>query len=168
MVAMVDIGRPGMWVGPFLVALLSGALDYSAAGPASVRDRIAVMGYYAAAISFAALLGWTPFLRDMITDYNWRMVGACVSVATHGALMVAFVGWPRALAAQLASMVKLGMKASDKARLNQTLLAWTVAAALSAPLAGTGWWGLVVDRIATVTTSVWSALASAVLAAIGG
>jgi hypothetical protein len=168
MVAMVDIGRPGMWVGPFLVAVLAGALDYSAAGPAAVRDRIAVMGYYAAAVSFAALTGWTPLLRGMVVDYNWRMVGALVSVATHGALLVAFAGRPRALAGQLAAMVGLGMKVSDKARLNQTLIGWTVAAALSAPLAGTGGWGRVVDGVATVTTSAWSALASAVLAAIGG
>jgi hypothetical protein len=168
MVAMVDIGRPGMWVGPFLVAVLSGALDYSAAGPTAIRDRVAVMGYYAAAISFAQLLGWTPFLRAEVVDYNWRMVGALASLVTHGALLVAFAGRPRALAAQLASMVGLGGKASDRARLNQTLLGWTVAAALSAPLAGTGGWGRVVDWVATVTTGAWSALASAVLSAIGG
>jgi hypothetical protein len=167
-VAAIDIGRTGTWVGPFLVAVLAGALDYSAAGPASIRDRIAVMGYYAAAISFAALTGWTPLLRDMITDYNWRMVGALVSLATHGALLIAFAGRPRALAGQLASVVELGGKTSDHARLNQTLIGWTVAAALSAPLAGTGGWGRVVDGVATVTTGAWSALASAVLAAIGG
>lgn len=166
--AAIDIERPGLWVGPFLVAVLSGALDYSAAGPAAVRDRIAVMGYYAAAVSFAAILGWTPIIRAEVVDYNWRMIGALASLATHGALLIAFAGRPRALAVQLAGMVKLGGKTSDQARINQTLLGWTVAAALSAPLAGTGGWGRVVDTVATVTTSVWSSIASAVLSAIGG
>jgi hypothetical protein len=167
-VAAIDIGRTGMWVGPFVVAVLAGALDYSAAGPASIRDRIAVMGYYAAAVSFAQILGWTPLIRAEVVDYNWRMIGALVSLITHGALLICWFGWPRALAAHLASMVKLGGKTSDQVRLNQTLIGWTIAAALSAPLAGTGGWGRVVDGVATVTTGAWSALASAVLAAIGG
>jgi hypothetical protein len=167
-VAAVDIGQAGAWVGPLVVGLLSGALDYSGAGPVALRDRAAVAGYYAAGVSFAAILGWTPFIRDQVTDYNWQMVGALISLVTHGALLICWVNWPRAAAKALSKKTKFASADSAAAKINQTLLGWTLVAALSAPLSGDGGWGHVVDVIATGTTGLWSAIVSTVLHWLGG
>jgi len=162
------IGQPGSWVGPLAFGLLAGVLDYSAAGPSAIRDRVAVVGYYASAVSFAALLGLSDWMRDTTTAYDWRMAAAIASLITHGALIVVWVGWPKPFAKQLAKTVQWGGAASSAAKINQTLLGWTIAAAITAPMAGDQGWGTVVDGIASMTTGLWSALAGAILGWLGG
>jgi hypothetical protein len=167
--AAVTIGQTGAWVGPLAVGLLAGALDYSAAGPGAIRDRFAVMGYYACAISMAAILGWTGWIRDMIgTSYDWRMVGAVASLITHGALLVCFFNRPTAIAKVLSKKIGFNSGASSSAKINQTLLGWTVAAALTASLSGEQGWGRVVDSIATATTGLWGGLVNIVFTWLGG
>lgn len=168
-VAAVNVGQAGAWVGPVLVGGAAAGLDYTAAGPVAVRDRIAVMGYYASAISFVYLLGFSGWITGMVDpDYNWRMLGALVSLVAHGALLVCFFGWPKALAKALAKRLKWTGADSQAAKINQTLLGWTVVAACSSPLSGSGGWGTVVSAIARTTTGVWGSLASAIFKWLGG
>jgi hypothetical protein len=168
--SVVSIGQAGAWIGPLLVGGLAAALDASAIGAHAWRDRIAVCGYYAAAISFVTLLGLAGWERSMFTDYNWRMAGAVASLVTHGALLLAMfgglIGPTRALSAEIAKKIKFGSDAT--AKVNQTLLGWTVAAAVTAPMAGTGGWGAVVDAIAAGTTGMWGAIVGTVMSWLGG
>lgn len=165
----LGVGHTGTWVGPLLVGAAAGLLDYSAAGPAAVRDRIAVAGYYASAVSFAELTGWTPWIRATVATYDWRMVGALANLITVGALLIVWVGRPKAVAGQLGAKIGFGTTGSKAAaKINQTLLGWTVAAALTSPMAGTGGWGSVVDWITTATTGMWSAIVRALLSGLGG
>jgi hypothetical protein len=168
-VVAVSVGQTGAWVGPLIVGAAAGALDYSAAGPAAIRDRLAVAGYFASAVSFAELLGWSGWIRSTVATYDWRMLGALVNLVTLGALVVVMAGRPKALAGQLATVMKFaGTESKAAAKINQTLLGWTVAAALTAPLAGDGEWGAVVQWVAEITTGMWSAIATAVLTWLGG
>lgn len=168
--SVVTIGGAGQWIGPLLVGGLAAALDASAFGAHAWRDRIAVAGYYASTISFVTLLGLAEWERSMFVDYNWRMAGALASLATHGALLIAMfggmIGPTRALSTSLATKVKFGTDAT--AKVNQTLLGWTVTAAVTAPLSGTGGWGGIVDAIAAATTGMWGALAGFVMHWLGG
>jgi hypothetical protein len=170
--AVVSIGQTGAWVGPLLVGLAAAALDYSAIGPHAMRDRFAVAGYYAAAISFVYLLGLATWEQRVFSDYNWRMLGAVASLITHGALLLAMFGDlfgpTRALARNVQSRVKFATESSGLTKVNQPLLGWTVAAAASAPLAGTSGWGGVVAWIASATTGLWSGLVSVVMHWLGG
>lgn len=167
--AAVTIGQTGAWVGPVAVGLLAGALDYSAAGSGAIRDRVAVMGYYACTLSMAAILGWTGWIRGQIGgSYDWRMAGAVASLITHGALLVCFFGRPTAIAKQLSKKIGFNSGASSSAKINQPLLGWTVAAALTAPLSGEQGWGRVVDAIATACTGIWGALVNVVFSWLGG
>jgi hypothetical protein len=171
--AVVSIGQTGAWVGPLLVGLAAAGLDYSAAGPTAWRDRFAVAGYYAAAISFVYLLGLAEWEQAAIRgNYNWRMLGAVASLATHGALLLAMfgglIGPTRTLATAVAGRVNFLSEDSKKAKVNQTLLGWTAAAAVSAPLAGTGGWGGLVAGIASLTTGMWSGVVTAVMHWLGG
>lgn len=168
-VAALSIGQTGAWVGPLIVGGAAAALDYSAAGATALRDRIAVMGYYASAVSFVYLLGFSTWITSLIdTDYNWRMAGACFSLVTHGALLVCWFNWPKALVKGLAKRLKWASADSAAAKINQTLLGWTVAAALSSPLSGSGGWGKVVNAIAGFTTGIWSWIVAALFHWLGG
>lgn len=162
-VAAIDIGQSGTWIGPLLVGLASGGLDYSAAGPAALRDRVAVAGYFASAVSFAELTGWTPWIRGAFASYDWRVFGAVANLAVMGALLIVWIGRPRKLAAQLAGVVKFAGTDSQAAKINQTLLGWTITAALTSPLAGDGTWGRIVDSITTATTGFWGATVGALI-----
>jgi hypothetical protein len=171
-VAAIDVGRAGTWVGPLLVGAAAGALDYSAIGPHAMRDRLAVIGYYASAVSFVHLLGLAEWERSMVTDYNWRMIGALASLITHGALLLAMFGgrlaWTKALAAAVAGRLKFDSEASKAAKVNTALVGWAVAAAVAAPLSGQAGWGAVVDWIGGATTGMWSGIARFILSWFGG
>jgi hypothetical protein len=166
--AVVDIGRAGAWVGPLIVGALAGGLDYSAAGSAALRDRVAVPGYYAAAVSFCFLLGLAQWEQATITDYNWRMIWGTVSVVTHGCLLVCWFGRPARLAKALGKITKFAGTDSSAAKINQTLLGWTVAAAVTAPMSGDGGWGSIVATIAQATTGIWSSAVTLYFHWIGG
>jgi hypothetical protein len=172
-IATVDIGRSGAWVGPLIVGMLAGALDYSAAGAGAWRDRVAVAGYYACAVSMSAILGWTDYIRGAVAgDYNWTMIGAVISLITHGALLLAMFGTmlgpTRAISKQMQARVKFASGDSKAAKINQTLLGWTVAAAASAPLSGDAGWGSTVDLIATGCTGLWGGIVGVVMHWLGG
>jgi len=168
--ATVSIGRAGAWIGPLLVGGLAAALDASAIGKHAWRDRFAVAGYYAAAISFVTLLGLATWEQTAFSDYNWRMAGAVASLITHGALLLAMfgglIGPTRTLSADLAKKVKFGSEAT--AKVNQTLLGWTIAAAVTAPLSGESGWGGVVTSIASATTGLWGGVVGVVMHWLGG
>jgi hypothetical protein len=171
--AVVSIGQAGAWVGPLLVGLTAAALDYSAVGPHAMRDRLAVAGYYAAAISFVYLLGLATWEQAMFSDYNWRMLGAVASLITHGALLLAMfgtlIGPTRTLAKSLQARVKFAVaEVSGATKINQPLLGWTIAAAVTAPLAGDAGWGGFVAGIASATTGLWSGVVSVVMHWLGG
>ena len=123
---VVSVGQTGAWVGPLLVGLAAAALDYSAVGPHAMRDRVAVAGYYASAISFVYLLGLAGWEKTTFADYNWRMIGACASLATHGALLLAMfgtlIGPTRTLAKSMQAKVKFATEASGMTKVNQPLL----------------------------------------------
>jgi hypothetical protein len=165
---VVTIGKTGEWVGPLVVGLLAGLLDYSAAGPVALRDRVAVMGYYACTVSMSAVLGWTGYIRGEVQDYNWLMIGALISLVAHGALLVVFLGRPKTLAKALSKPLRWNSADSNAVKINQTLLGWTVTAGLAAPLSGTQGFGHLVDGIAGVTTGAWSSIVTAVLHWLGG
>lgn len=169
--SVVTVGQAGAWIGPLLVGGLAAALDASGIGSHAWRDRLAVCGYYASAISFVTLLGLAGWEREMFSDYNWRMAGAVASLVTHGALLLAMFGTllgpTRAASKSIAARIKLG-NAEAASKVNQTLLAWTVAAAVTAPMSGSKGWGNVVDAIATATTGMWSGLVAAVMSWLGG
>ena len=171
--ATVSIGRAGAWVGPLLVGLAAAGLDYSAVGPHAMRDRFAVAGYYAAAISFVYLLGLATWEESAFGDYNWRMLGAVASLITHGALLLAMfgslIGPTRTLATTMQAKVKFASAdASGATKINQKLLGWTVGAALTAPLSGNAGWGGLVSGIASATTGIWGSVVSAVMHFLGG
>jgi hypothetical protein len=171
--SVVTIGQTGAWVGPLLVGLTAAGLDYSAIGPTAWRDRLAVAGYYAAAISFVYLLGLAQWEQAAFAgNYNWRMLGACTSLATHGALLLSMfgtlIGPTRTLANAVAGRVHFLSEDSKKAKVNQTLLGWSVAAAVTAPLSGTGGWGGLVSGIASLTTGMWSGVVTVVMHWLGG
>lgn len=171
--AAVTIGQTGAWVGPLLVGLAAAGLDYSAVGSDAWRDRFAVAGYYASAVSFAWLLGLAGWERELVaSDYNWRMIGACASLATHGALLLAMfgsmIGPTKVLAASLAARLKFAGTESKAAKINQVLLGWTVSAGITAPLSGDAGWGRIVDGIATATTGTWGALIHMLFRWLGG
>lgn len=166
------IGRPGEWIGPMLVAGLAGGLDYSAAGPARLRDRVAVIGYYAAAVSFAAILGWTGYIRGEVHSYSWVMAWAVASLVTHAALLLAMFGelfgWFRAVSKKIGKAVGFASGDSTAAKINGKLLGWTLAAAITAPMSGTGGWGHLVDQIVSGTTGAWSGIVTVVQHWLGG
>lgn len=161
----VTIGQSGAWIGPLALGLLAGLLDYSAAGSGALRDRVAVVGYYASAVSMFAILGlrWTPS-----ADYSWRMAFAVASLITHGALLICWLGRPTAVAKQLSKKLAFNSGASSSAKINQTLLGWTVAAAFTAPLSGNQGWGRVVDTIVTATTGAGAVVLNSVFKWLGG
>jgi hypothetical protein len=171
--AVVSVGQAGAWIGPLLVGLAAAVLDYSAIGPHAMRDRLAVAGYYAAAISFVYLLGLATWEQSAFHDYNWRMLGAVASLITHGALLLAMfgtiIGPTRTLAKNVQARVKFAVaETSGATKVNQPLLGWTVAAAVTAPLSGTSGWGGFVAGIASATTGLWSGIVSVVMSWLGG
>jgi hypothetical protein len=171
-VAAVSVGQTGAWVGPLLVGAVAGALDYSAIGPHAMRDRLAVIGYYASAVSFVHLFGLAEWERSVITDYNWRMIGALASLVTHSALLLAMFGsriaWTRAIAAAVAARLKFDSEASKAVKVNTALVGWSVTAAAVAPLSGRAGWGAVVDWIGGATTGLWSVIVGFILSWFGG
>jgi hypothetical protein len=153
-VTIAATGAAGAWVGPAVVGGVGGFVDYVGGKASVVRDRIAVVFYYAAVISFAELLGWNPWIRSQVGgDYSWRMVGAVASLITHGCLVVVWLGWPKQWAKGLSKRLRFASSDSEANKINQTLLGWTTAAALTAPLSGDAGWGHIVRLIGEWTTA---------------
>jgi len=159
--ALVSAPLSGDWVGPTFAALLAGALDYSAAGAMAVRDRLAVMGYYASTLGFSILTGWTAGLRAYVGDPQWQIVGAWAAGLIHLAMLCVFFGRPKRLAKPLGVHMKFASADSKAVKINGTLLGWTVAAAASAPLA-LGPMATLIDAVGLGTTHVWAAVISAI------
>jgi len=144
----------GDWVGPTISAGIAGGLDYSAWGSSAIRDRLAVFGYYAATVGFALLVGWTAGVRAQFSDPQMQDVGAWIAGLSHLGMIAVFLGRPKIIAKNLRKLVRFHSADSDAARINGTLLGWTVVAALSAPLALGPMAGLV-NGIGLITTHTW-------------
>jgi hypothetical protein len=168
---IVRVGDPGGWIGPLIIGAAAGFLDHSAVGPHAMRDRVAVIGYYACGISFSYLLGFAEWEQGL-TDPNWRMAWAVVSLVTHGALLLAmfgqYFGWTQKLQAWAAKRLQFAGTKSAAIGINGTLLGWTLAAVGTAPLSGHGGWGAVVEEIAYGCTSIWGVILAALETWLGG
>jgi hypothetical protein len=119
------------------------------------------------------ILGWNGYIQDVVgTDYNRRMIGAVISLVTHGALLLGMfgqlIGPVRAIGKDIAKRIKFDSADSKAAKINQTLLNLTIAAGLSAPLSGNAGWGTVVNAIGTFTTGLWGAFVGWVFSWLGG
>lgn len=157
------------WIGPLAVGGIGAGLDYSAPGNAAVRDRFAVIFYYACFVSFGEILGWNPWIKEQIgDDYNWRMIGGVASLVVTGALLVVFFNRPKKLAARLSGRLNFASTDSDAIKINQTLVAWVAAAAATAPLSGDGGWGHVVELIGVWCTGWPGAVVSWLFHLLGG
>jgi hypothetical protein len=169
---IVRVGQPGGWFGPAVVGLIAGLLDYSAFGPHAMRDRVAVIGYYACGISFSYLLGFAQWEQAQITTPDWRMAWGVVSLITHGALLLAMFGhffeWTKKVAEKIAKRLQFAGTKSAAIAINGTLLSWTLAAVATAPMSGKAGWGYVVQEIAYGCTSVWGLIVGVLEAWLGG
>lgn len=156
-----------------LVGVLSAVLDWSGVGPNSLRDRIAAIGYLAAALGWFDIIGLSEWEVRMhaATSHDTRVIWSMASVVPvffwFGAMLpqLAFLGKfgqlslrnsrrPRATSARApgAPGAPAATPAANKLEhINSWLLTWTIAVALSVPLAmPSSYHNLVVTMSSTV------------------
>lgn len=158
-----------------LIGILSAALDWSGIGPNAFRDRIAAIGYLAAAMGWFNIIGLSQWEETMhsAADHNTRVLWSMAST-------VPMFFWIGAMLPQIPFLGKFAQLSFRNGRrpggggarsgppnatpsitraehINTWLLAWTVGVAVAMPLAmPSQYHNLVVQIAAAVTAAATS------------
>jgi len=168
----VHVGQAGEWFGPVVVLVAALILDWSALGSVALRDRIAVAGYYSAALSMISIFGWQHTVQGWFDgSWSWQLAGSALAFIAHAGLVLAMIGsrfkWSGALATKVHGLIHMQHKDSTANRINGTLLGSSAMAAASSVLARGPLAGFVAF-VAHILTGVWSWLAERIVTGLGG
>jgi hypothetical protein len=179
-----------------LVGVLSAVLDWSGVGPNALRDRIAAIGYLAAALGWFDIIGLSAWETRMhaATDHNTRVIWSMASVVPvffwFGAMspQIGFLGKFAQLsfrnnrrttrtntsrasgtsnASNASNASNTTTTANKQEHINSWLLMWTIGVALSIPLAMPSQYHNVVVTMSNTVTNIASSVGSSIGAYFG-
>lgn len=168
----VAVGEVGEWFGPVLVFAAAFGLDWSALGSHSLRDKIAMLGYYAGTVSAISIFEWEDDVQGWFdASWSWNLTGAVIASVLHLCVLLAMFGtrikWLSGLGKRVCDLAHIDSKDSSANRINTTLMMWSIAAGASSvlargPSAGPIHW------LGTLITGLWGWLANGLITLHGG
>lgn len=126
-----------MWM-CLLLGLIAAGIDWSAAGPNALRDRIAAIGYLASGLGWMDILGVAGWELGIYRglSHDWQVIWSMAAIVPTGFWIGAMLPRIRCLGrfAQLELRRGGAGAANATGKINTYLLSWTIAVCVATPL----------------------------------
>ncbi|MDQ1249627.1 MAG: hypothetical protein QG597_4002 [Actinomycetota bacterium] len=114
----IKVGEVGQWFGPAIVLVIAIGIDFSAAGDAAKRDRIAAVFTYCSALGFISIYRWSEAIQGWFDDsWSWALTGSALAVIAHVLFVAILIGdaskRTKRVSAKLGPLVGIASKESN-------------------------------------------------------